>query len=542
MNICKDYTGIWSTLLELLGGDKALTETEGGPQWESTLGNRGVHINVWEAARWTDANWADMAVFLDALMCGHEDKALDLWPSMLRRVNAYTLPIVGRGFVEEWSGSSPGGNWLYNAHEFNVIEVKPGWGLMQKPVTVAQWLAFCDAVGRDPEPQRTKGQPLDWPVTCVNAEDCLAFAKWVSEVTGHRFDLPTEPEWRQAAAHPNGGEYPWGAAEPTAHLAVYGRDDGPRSVGSCPKGAGVYGHLDLAGNVWEWCWAEGRANNGVEGPFGSSVDPSPISNEASAIATGPTASNCTTGTGTTDSGSGGSDDSSPFGSRASGGGPSTALSQPHSTGTGDQWKPTMKDSGSGGSDDGFPFSPSGAAGQFLESGSTMPSTGGTQCASTPHVFATTGSGSGGSDDKAPFGAKGGDGKLHHSETGSRVGSAQAQTQPTSAMTKGSDCEGENSRPFEGPGGVGTPSKNSSFIAGASETPGMQRTKTACPAVMPDSDCLFELLGGAWATDRYRLIQKWRVYGGNIGFLLDGVDSTMSSDGLRLCLRRSYEPS
>ncbi len=410
MNICKDYTGIWSTLLELLGGDKALTETEGGPQWGSMLGLHGVHLNIWEARAWTDSNWADMAVYLDALMCGHEDQALDLWPSMLRRVNAYTLPIVGRGFVEEWSGSSPGGSSLYNAHEFDVIEVRPGWGLMQKPVTVAQWLAFCDAVGRVPEPQRTKGQPLDWPVTCVNAEDCLAFAKWVSEVTGHKFDLPTEPEWRQAAAHPNGGEYPWGAAEPTAHLAVYGRDDGPRSVGSCPKGAGVYGHLDLAGNVWEWCWAEGRTNNGVEGPFGSAE-------EEVGVAAPEDVSLPNSGAGT------------PLGASVT------------------------KVSGSGGSDEG-PLVSAEEGGLIGMSGDSGALPGSSAMNLTASAITTTGSGSGGSKDVSPFESSQAGGKTAPGPLSTLFGlSKEKSNSPT--KTKDSDCEGEDSHPLACAGGVGS---------------------------------------------------------------------------------------
>lgn len=485
MNICKDYTGIWSTLLELLGGDKALIETEGGPQWESTLGNRGVHINVWEAARWTDANWADMAVFLDALMCGHEDKALDLWPSMLRRVNAYTLPIVGRGFVEEWSGSSPGGSWLYNAHEFNVIEVKPGWGLMQKPVTMAQWLAFCDAVGRVPEPQRTKGQPLDWPVTCVNAEDCLAFAEWVSEVTGHKFDLPTEPEWRQAAAHPNGGEYPWGAAEPTAHLAVYGRDDGPRSVGSCPKGAGVYGHLDLAGNVWEWCWAEGRANNGVEGPFGSSADPTTEISEGSVTATGTTTPSCNIETGTTDSDSGGSDDDSPFGSVAQGG-------------------KAECDTALGGS------------------GSTEGRSG------TEEM--TTDSGSGGSDDDGPFVSSEVGGSTFRGDSATPAQPSQS-TSIAETRTMASDCEGEQRRPFDGADPVGAHQRETSYTAvGKPGTSGVDLAGS-------DSGYLFSSVGGSHFCEHGAefLSKAWRCR-------YQGYENPQSMDGFRLCLRRPHERS
>ncbi len=92
------------------------------------------------------------------------------------------------------------------------------------------------------------------PMNCLNWYTAFAFCAW----DGGR--LPTEGEWNYAAS--GGGEqryYPWSSPATSTTIgdsyAVYcgGSCSGTQNVGSkSPKGDGLWGQSDLAGNLWEW--------------------------------------------------------------------------------------------------------------------------------------------------------------------------------------------------------------------------------------------------------------------------------------------------
>ncbi len=99
------------------------------------------------------------------------------------------------------------------------------------------------------------------PINCIDWYQAYAFCVWDGGF------LPSETEWEYAAA---GGkqesEYPWGSADPgtAGQYAIYGCFYGSgdsdacagvmnlAGVGTAALGAGRWGQLDLAGELWEW--------------------------------------------------------------------------------------------------------------------------------------------------------------------------------------------------------------------------------------------------------------------------------------------------
>jgi formylglycine-generating enzyme required for sulfatase activity len=121
-------------------------------------------------------------------------------------------------------------------------------------VTNAQYAAFVEATDRD----WTGGKPpqvkADHPVFVI-WNDVMAYCRWLSEVTGKSYLLPSEAEWEKAARGTDGRIYPWGGQWDERRCNF--DKEGSWPVGTTPveaysDGASPYGVLDMAGNVQEW--------------------------------------------------------------------------------------------------------------------------------------------------------------------------------------------------------------------------------------------------------------------------------------------------
>ena len=177
-----------------------------------------------------------------------------------------TILIEGGTFM---MGSQPGEG--IPEHETPQHEVYlPDYRIGRYPVTNREYGEFVRREKNTPDQPRDAdwfnreppADRLDHPVTGVSWHDAVRYCRWLSEVTGRRYRLPSEAEWEKAASwgrEMQTGEqedgqtkrqFPWPGGWDGQRCNV--ASNGTTPVSAHPDGASAYGVEDLMGNVQEW--------------------------------------------------------------------------------------------------------------------------------------------------------------------------------------------------------------------------------------------------------------------------------------------------
>lgn len=133
----------------------------------------------------------------------------------------------------------------------------------------ADWTGHPQIVCRDgkyvPRPDAE-----DKPVGHVSYYDAVRFCKWYAEEIGSTVRLPTSREWEAAARGGiTGARYPWGWGAPQGRANYAGK-----AVCSAARySANGYGLYDMAGNLFEWCRADGPEAAPIRGGSWAEKDP-----------------------------------------------------------------------------------------------------------------------------------------------------------------------------------------------------------------------------------------------------------------------------
>jgi formylglycine-generating enzyme required for sulfatase activity/DNA-directed RNA polymerase subunit RPC12/RpoP len=107
------------------------------------------------------------------------------------------------------------------------------------------------------------------PVVNVSWNDAAGYCKWLIDITGKAYRLPTEAEWEYACRAGTTTEYFWGDKMDDSYCWYNGNSGGKvHQVGKkLPNAFGLY---DMSGNVCEWCsdWYGDYSTKSVIDPIG----------------------------------------------------------------------------------------------------------------------------------------------------------------------------------------------------------------------------------------------------------------------------------
>lgn len=178
------------------------------------------------------------------------------------------VAVEGGNFI---MGDNSVKNDAYPAHKVQLNDFLIG----KYEVTHAEFLRFMNATGYVIEaylhdsirmkkgyPQRNSVEPFRdvrandsmRPIGNINWFDAQAYIKWLNEMTGKNYRLPTEAEWEYAA---KGGtkskNYPYAGSANLKEVAWFldNSEGTGHTVGQ--KLANELGIYDMAGNAHEWC-------------------------------------------------------------------------------------------------------------------------------------------------------------------------------------------------------------------------------------------------------------------------------------------------
>lgn len=204
------------------------------------------------------------------------DKALSFYP---KNKQAVTLRAeldlkrserfggIGNGIVAINGGcyqmGSPEAEPNHKADERQHKVCVKEFGMAQHEVTFAEYDRYTTATSQAKLPDRGWGRSKR-PAVGVSFEQAAGYAKWLSQITGQRYRLPTEAEWEYAARA--GGETSFHTGN---KMSKRQGNINPDSQNYSPRGKtqavgkykpNAWGLYDMHGNVWEWTCSVYRAN------------------------------------------------------------------------------------------------------------------------------------------------------------------------------------------------------------------------------------------------------------------------------------------
>jgi len=140
-----------------------------------------------------------------------------------------------------------------NSKPVHMVTVQAGLKMSTYEVSNLEYSAFLKATGTKYRKKKLlKNESA--AVAYVSWEEAMAYAAWLSQVSGKSYRLPTEAEWEYAARAGSDTLYAWGDSAANAAQYAWMATNAHGFVHS--RGLlqpNAFGLFDMAGNVAEWC-------------------------------------------------------------------------------------------------------------------------------------------------------------------------------------------------------------------------------------------------------------------------------------------------
>lgn len=156
-----------------------------------------------------------------------------------------------------------GGSYKFGRSEYSQEVSLDDFWIGECEVTQAQWSAIMGSSIRyqseksnmqTGEARPLRGEGSNYPMYYVSYYEAKEFCRKLSQLTGRKYDLPTEAQWEFAARGGNNNdEYAYSGSNSLAEVAWYDMNSKTSShpVKSLrPNKLGIY---DMSGNLREWC-------------------------------------------------------------------------------------------------------------------------------------------------------------------------------------------------------------------------------------------------------------------------------------------------
>ncbi|MGS1126458.1 protein kinase domain-containing protein [Rhodanobacter sp. UC4437_H4] len=124
------------------------------------------------------------------------------------------------------------------------------YAMSRAEVSINEFNAFCRASGKCAAKSVSDPDLGNAPITNIPLSQAQAYARWLSDVSGFSYRLPTDAEWLNAASA--GGRFKQAEDSNCVPPSAGGGDGSGALVSARGRSRNPWGLVNMTGNAWEW--------------------------------------------------------------------------------------------------------------------------------------------------------------------------------------------------------------------------------------------------------------------------------------------------